>query len=69
MSIEIVDHLVIIKDGLMLNRSNIAKVQRCGNYTEVWEPNGRLHQVWDEDESLWNKLGQPLLRVEGEKLL
>jgi hypothetical protein len=48
--------LVLIRPGLILNRSQIREVVRCGNYTSVTEVGGKLHQEWDEDFVLWNRI-------------
>lgn len=57
--------LIAIKsDGSekIINTTEVIQANRCGNYTDIWvRPfssggEARLHQVWDEDKIIWNKL-------------
>lgn len=45
--------LVKLSESMLVHPSEIRRVCRNGNYTDVMLMDGRLHQLWDEDMIIW----------------
>jgi hypothetical protein len=51
--------LIQIDTNLIVNDSEISKVVRMGNYTEVHlksDPDWKWHSQWDDKKELWSKI-------------
>ena len=47
--------LIQIDDDLIISDSDITKILRMGNYTEIYTKE-KFYQIWDKDKKLWNKM-------------
>ena len=48
--------LVQIDSTKCINTDDMKSVTRCGNYTDIITKDGRILQIWDEEEELWCRI-------------